>query len=281
MAWQKYDVIFRLLSPLHIGYRRLGNLQQTRCYVPGKNLWAALTARLTRDSDDGTDGRRYQAIGEAIKDNFRFGYLYPTLPKDTNQGVHSVKDLERAEEFYPWEYKLFDYRFLSSYASTALNHDQQTAAEGLLHETEFIRPWAQPLSENDQAPPVYLVGPLYVRDNLNEELTGWHVALGRIQLGGERGYGWGRLCLDSLSAQGCCEEPTVVVTEGDPILAHVSVEKGDHIVGPVEPLVGWERDNTENSAKNWRLSSPMICYAPGAEVVVDSTFVIGHYGTWE
>ena len=48
MAWQKYDLAFQLLAPLHIGYRKVGNLMQSRGYVPGKNLWAALTARLTR-----------------------------------------------------------------------------------------------------------------------------------------------------------------------------------------------------------------------------------------
>ncbi|HEX9926566.1 MAG TPA: hypothetical protein VGD99_28225, partial [Anaerolineae bacterium] len=82
MAWQKYELIFRLLSPLHIGHRKVSNLMQSRSYVPGKVLWAALTARLTRDYDNGRDGQRYEKIGNKVCQHFRFGYLYPALPTD-------------------------------------------------------------------------------------------------------------------------------------------------------------------------------------------------------
>ncbi|MCL5960768.1 MAG: hypothetical protein M1358_15950 [Chloroflexi bacterium] len=276
MAWEKYMLCFRLLSPLHIGYRKVGNLMQTRGYVPGKNLWAALTARLTMDSNNDADGRRYVAIGQAINEYFRFGYLYPALPKDATQDVKTNDD---PTIHYPWE-DLFDYRFFSSYASTALNHDQQVAAEGLLHEAEFIRPWARPQDTDDRPHPVYLVGSLYVQDNLSQELAGWRTALGRVQLGGERGYGWGRLRVAPLPDRGICEKPMVKVEKNERVLAHVQIE-GASIVGSVEPLVGWERNNEENSEKNWRLSAATICYSPGARVTEESTFVIGHYGIWE
>lgn len=277
MTWQKYPLCFRLLSPLHIGYRKIGNLMQTRGYVPGKSLWAALTARLTRDSGNGTDVQCYITIGQAVKESFRFCYLYPALPKDATKDVKSADDLTI---HYPWKGSLFDYRFLSSYASTALNYDQQAAAEGLLHEVEFIRPWACPLPDDDQPLPVYLVGCLYVQDHLSQELAGWRTALSRVQLGGERGYGWGRVHLESLPDQGGPVNPTVKVEKNKPVLAHVRAE-GVSLVGPVEPLVGWERDSDENSVRNWRLSSATICYVPGAVVTTESTFVIGHYGIWE
>jgi hypothetical protein len=277
MAWQKYTLCFRLLSPLHIGYRKVGNLMQTRGYVPGKNLWAALTERLTRDFDHGANSQRYVTIGKAVNNGFRFGYLYLALPKDLTKDVQSVGDLRI---HYPWEDSLFDFRFLSSYAGTALNHDRRSAEEGLLHEAEFIRPWARPLLRDDQPLSVYLVGFLYVQDSLSGELAGWRKALDRIQLGGERGYGWGRLRLEFLSDQGIGEEPTVDVEKGTSILAHVRA-KGENIIGPLEPLVGWERYNPESSAKNWHLSSATICYAPGAVVTTESTFTIDHYGIWE
>jgi len=79
MSWQCYDLIFRLMAPLHVGWRKSGNLQQTRGYVPGKNQWAALTARLTREYDDGAKGQRYVEIGQKVQKHFRFGYLYPAL----------------------------------------------------------------------------------------------------------------------------------------------------------------------------------------------------------
>ena len=30
MTWEVYRVAFRLLSPMHIGWHKLGNMQQTR-----------------------------------------------------------------------------------------------------------------------------------------------------------------------------------------------------------------------------------------------------------
>jgi hypothetical protein len=277
MTWQKYPLVFRLESPLHIGYRKVGNLMQTRPYVPGKVLWAALTTRLTRDSGHGADGSSYRDIGQTVNESFRFSYLYLALPKDTIQPVKSVDDLTI---HYPWQDNLFDYYFLDSYASTALDYDHQAAAEGLLHEVEFIRPQARPLPGNAKPLQVYLVGELYVQDKLDSKLAGWRAALSRIQLGGERGYGWGRLRLEPLPDQGIMEEPTIEIEKDKPVLAHVQAQ-GANIVGPVEPLIGWERDNDENSVKNWHLSSATICYAPGAMVKSKTTFIIGRYGVWQ
>lgn len=280
MAWQKYELVFRLQSPLHIGYRKVGNLMQTRGYVPGKNLWAALTARLTRDYDNGAEGQRYVDIGQEVNQSFRFGYLYPALSKDPLREVQSVDDLAI---HYPWEDKLFDYRFLSSYASTALNHDRQAAEEGLLHEAEFVRPWARPLPGDDQPPPVYLAGCLYAQDKLGEKLTGWPLALARVQLGGEQGYGWGRLGLVLCNKQDepFTTEPRVGTHDGH-ITAHLKAENAANVQGPIEPLVGWERDNDKKSRTRWRLTPEVkVCYAPGAVVTGENTFVIGHYGIWE
>lgn len=275
MVWRKYDLCFRLLSSLHIGYLRVGNLMQTRGYVPGKNLWAALTARLTRDHDNGSESRRYQEIGRQVQENFRFTYLYPALPKVPPKAVLSYDDLKI---YYPWEEKLFDYLFLDSCAGTALNHDLQVADEGLLRETEFIRPWARALSDDAPPQPVYLMGSVYVRDSLSQELSDWPTTLENIQLGGERGYGWGRLRLEISRHRVPVEVPVVTVRKDEFVQSHV-LASGRKLVGPLEPLVGWERDN--KSERNWRLSEAKVCYAPGALVKEDITFTIGVNGIWE
>ncbi|WP_041331191.1 MULTISPECIES: hypothetical protein [Roseiflexus] len=44
MSWQAYEVIFRLRAPLHVGWRRVSNLQMTRHYLTGRNVWGALLA---------------------------------------------------------------------------------------------------------------------------------------------------------------------------------------------------------------------------------------------
>ncbi|HMR67701.1 MAG TPA: hypothetical protein PKE64_27135 [Anaerolineae bacterium] len=273
MAWQRYNLAFRLLSPLHIGYRKVSNLQQTRGYVPGKVLWAALTARLTRETISGAKGTDYEAIGEKVRNNFCFTYLYPALDP-------------AGPSCYPWDDD-FTYRFLSSYASTALNYDHQAAAEGSLHEVEFIRPHARPLNGGESSQ-VYLVGNLYVNEaaNSDDKLKHWQEALDCLQLGGERGYGWGRIqpCSDSPKLIGGREdEPQVECKTSETIPAHAlatGAKAVTGITGSIEPLVGWERDN-EVATRKWRVSQAIICYAPGARVTEDTTFTIGHCGILE
>ncbi|MCS7283150.1 MAG: CRISPR-associated protein, partial [Anaerolineae bacterium] len=253
MAWVHYTLRFRLLSPLHIGYRKVGNLMQTRSYVPGKVLWGALTARLTRDLGQGADGRAYQNIGKQVQDHFRFGYLWPSL------------DGQRL--YLPWEQDDFDYLLLGSYASTALDYDRQAAEEGSLHETEFIAPVAR------DGRPVYLLGDLWVRDNLPPELENWRKALGRVQLGGERAYGWGRVRLESdlnagsqssttvagYSWEERADEVVICLLQGARACAHVLAAGSDAVremVGPVEVLVGWEM----NPAGGFQISQqPLVC----------------------
>jgi hypothetical protein len=265
MAWQKYGLVFRLHSPLHIGYRTVGNLMQTRGYIPGKNLWAALTARLTRDYDNGTEGRRYVEIGQQIQDHFRFTYLYPATQNDNGFKMH-----------YPWDDD-FDYLFLNSYASTALNYTRQSAEDAMLHETEFIAPHTR------TGQPVYLTGDLYIKTDLPMPLNNWPEALKKFQVGAERGYGWGRLQLVSCDKQ---DEPFTTqpraATHSGHITAHLRAENVTGIAGPVEPLIGWERNNDEDRRSNWKLSKhAIICYAPGGKVTGAYDFTIGQNGLWE
>ncbi|MCB0047686.1 MAG: hypothetical protein KDD92_19850 [Caldilineaceae bacterium] len=266
MSWQKYSMVFRLESPLHIGYRKVGNLMQTRGYVPGKNLWAVLTARLTRDYDDGAKGQRYKAIGDLVQEHFRFPYLYPAMPDDNGYKVH-----------YPWQ-EDFDYLFLNSYASAALDYARQAAEDGLLHETEFIAPYTR------TGRPVFLIGDFYVQTDLPASLDNWLDALKKFQIGAERSYGWGRMQLVSHTKQ---DEPSTsaprATTCNGRITAHLKAEQNmTGIAGPVEPLIGWERNNDMGGNSRWRLSrQAIICYAPGSMIDEDRDFIIGADGRWE
>jgi len=279
MTWMHYRLRFRLLSPLHVGYRKVGNLMQTRPYVPGKVLWAALTARITRDDHDGSQGDGYRRIGELVQEHFRFGYLWPSL--------------DRNEPSFPWEPNGFDYLFLGSYASTALNYDQRAAEEGTLHETEFIAPVAR------DGQPVYLVGDLWVREgDLPKELTNWQRAFQKLQLGGERTYGWGRVrCYTDWQAEQSETDTAIanhtwkerngevilMISAGARLTAHARAAGEDAIsgvVGPVEPLVGWERGN-EDSDKAWRLSMAVVCWAPGSQATQEIEVRMTPYGIWE
>lgn len=268
MSWTAYRLVFRLLTPVHIGAAKLGNLQTARQYVHGKALWGALTARLTRDYPE--LGGDYVAIGRCVNDELAFSYFYPA--------VGEVVDL------WPWDDPdRFAWRYLGSYASTALDYGRNTAEEGSLHETEFIAPTTR------DGRPVYLVGYLFEREGCS---LPWRQALGRLQAGGERTYGWGRLALheqptesDSLFDQCALQlsgsQPGLTVVANNHLLAH-ALASGDRAVsarGRLAPLVGRETASAADHGRNVALTA--ICWEPGSVVTADATFAVGPYGVWE
>jgi len=268
MAWTAYQVTFRLLSPMHIGWRKLGNLQQTRPYVTGRVLWGALTARLTRESR----GNDYKGFGEQVDQQLAFTYFYPSTAKD------SIED-----SLWPWPDKKWDefaWKFMGSYASTSLANGRN-AEDGSLHETEFIAPHTR----GDNPQQVYLVG--YIFERQGEELP-WKENLDKLQFGGERGYGWGRIepvtrkpekvkdgkCFDyDLDCDH--DRPWLIASpENKWLLAHtVAIDEPDSQRGAIEPLMG--RETGENTGFGNKFSKPQICWIPGGKVNQKEKFQIG------
>ena len=274
MAWKAYQVVLRLLSPMHIGWIKQGNLQRTRPYVTGKALWGALTARLTRDHPDLGD---YPTVGQRVRDELAFSYFYPAVGEDVN--------------LWPWEKPdEFAWRYLGSYASTALDYGRNTAEEGSLHETEFIAPYTRDSQQ------VYLVGYIFERQGCT---LPWQDVLSRLQLGGERTYGWGRVrCPDGPASVPAGEllfgryamqldrdRPVLRASQDVPLLAHALAaefqgrQPVSSVRGPVEPLLGRETDPQGRFGAH--LPEARICWTPGGILTADAEIIIGEYGIWE
>ena len=287
MAWTHYQLKFRLLSPMHIGYRKVGNLMQTRKYVPGKNVWAALTARLTRDYHDGSKGEDYRKIRDILIEQFRFGYLWPSL--------------NGSEPYFSWDHKDFDYSLLDSYASTALDYYAHSTEEGSLHETEFISPVAR------NGDPVFLLGDLWTKnDGIEGKIDdeSWQRSIENLQLGGERTYGWGRIKICSegwrgnSSRQGRTSTGHLwredgkkiyfIIDKGKRITAHALAALNESninavtgiptkdVSGSVEPMVGREW----NTFAGEKVSYSGVYFVPGSKTTKETRFIIDPFGRW-
>lgn len=285
MSWRAYQVIFRVRSPVHIGWVKIGNLQRTRPYVTGRVLWGALTMRLRRDEANGTptanDFAQYQAMGEKVKRRLNFTYFYPALKESDSYRIA-----------WPWDNPaLFRSRFLSSYTSTPLNYPAQSAAEGMLHEAEFI-------SSNclDTGEPVYLQGIIFEREGCPPDWSAtWQAALHRLQLGGERGYGWGRIerieINELADGQLLFGDQAACVLSGDQVgiqlknkqrlLAHAAAG-AFHAEGEVEPLVGreWRPSQVRRNQIGQHVEFSGICFMPGSVALQECLVKIGDFGIW-
>ena len=283
-----YHIVFRLESPLHIGWRKIGNLMQTRYYVPGRSFWGAVTANLTRWLGE----TNYREMGKWVKEHLRFGYFFLAENPDTPLYPHLLEchlvygpnSLEQAK---------FERRFLSSIASTAITPDSNSAEEGSLHEVEFIK------SSLGIGSPVYLVGHLFVHqdekidihiDDVNiQGVSLFSQVIADFQVGGERRYGFGRLVLQrdvcrevndvfgyTLSQQNGSHE--VTVPRGSPVLAH-AIANNSSMSGFIEPLVS--REWSQQKGPGHQLTLLGMPFVPGSIVCLETTFLIDYYGVWE
>lgn len=277
MTWKAYRVMFKLKSPMHIGCGKVGNVQRTRPYVTGRAFWGALTMRLTRDkyakeNKPATKSENYQIIGDKVNKLLGFSYFYPAISQSEQIS-------------YPWDKEnQFRHRFLSSYTSTALVYPQQAADEGLLHEVEFLSP--RTLDEGKQ---VYLIGYVFEKD---DSTLKWRDACTRLQMGGERGYGWGMVELigEPVETQALFGEQVTFNGDGDQpiiqsetLLAH-TLSTGLSATGEIEPMVGreWRSHNLKNRFAGQHIEKFCDpCWVPGSTMKQSQKFVIQDFGIWK
>jgi hypothetical protein len=305
MAWQYLPLTYGVLSPIHIGYRSIGIIDRTRYYVPAKNFWAAVTAHLTPRLYSHPRADDYRAVGELVQRHLRFTYFFPAAQPAEKPSTSLRFYLPEYREGhivyleYPNKQEVdVEAIFVGSYVSTGLDHDRHAAADRLLHEIEYLQPhvWIQ-----GNCWETHLVGGVWVAPG--SSLTGIEVrkegkkvlvndlpAFDRLTVGGERGYGFGRLELteDDTDYLGLRNWE---VQEGGPtgllivppkrsatILAHVKYEPGQDYEGLLEPVVGREWDATKGAGR--LLSQGIVCVAPGGRCPA-SAYAIDGQGLWE
>lgn len=282
MVWTLHQVTWRLESPLHSGFAKLGNIQRTRMYITGRMLWGALTARLTRDQASND----YVTVGNAVKENLAFSYGYlcltedgsqPLLPVYTEQGLcYRLSDQTLTE-------REAQRLCLSSYASTALDYANNSAVDGSLHEVEFISPrtlcdWNSAKSGK----PLFLTALIAEKENANG-VEGWRDACCRLELGGERTYGFGKLTRTECKQLPENEyvtawfgskfvsenaQPAVKLQKGEAVTAHTAIA-GDCLkvsLGQVEPLIGRTTTPGAEFGKEIELVGSAVYWLPGSVI---------------
>lgn len=298
MSGVAYQLVYRLESPLHVGWRKTGNLMQTRAYVPGRIFWGAVTANLTRCLPiDGKEiDKAYQDNGVLVKNQLKFGYFFlaenperPYIPTQQNNEV-CYGSLAETQ---------FQRKYLKSLASTVIATDSFAAEEGSLHEVEFISP--SPISDlHETGKPVFLIGHLFVKSNdavsaegediIVKKLSLFENIIHSLQIGGERRYGFGKITLCKDRCQKVnhifdyhldLEKFQITVPKGKPFLAHTCIKGLSQINGEIEPLVSrqWASDN-DKSGPGHDVHKLGICYAPGSTSSKEETFTIGEFGIW-
>jgi hypothetical protein len=266
MAWHMFRVIYELRSPLHMGYHKVGNLQRTRYYIPARNLWGAVTEALTRRGfgsqmlktarpDD------YKAVGDWVKEHCAFGYWF--IEENGSPLAPRYDDGEL--KYGPYTSAEFERRYLNAHVTTALDPAATSAAEGGLHEVEFIAPYTP---EGTQT---HIGGWVFLDETalalLGEE-SKWRAWLGDLQIGGERRYGFGQLQLVEMWEDNhwCVElthaRPRLSVGRDTPLFAHTMISQHIQVRGEIEPLVG--RTTSQSQAFGSNLTAGIICWAPGS-----------------
>jgi hypothetical protein len=298
MAWIAHQLRFRARSQLHVGFRKVGNIQMTRRYIPARTLWGALTARLTRGAQYGEwrlpgdiPPGDYAATGERVRREIVFSYFFPEdeahrpLPPRREPDGLKFGDVRMTRDTFEW-------RFLGSYSSTALDYGRGAVDEGTLHEVEFIAPNTREdvLANGEivRSHPVFWTGYVLAREDTS---LPWGSALKEIQVGGERGYGWGQLRLGELKAvpvtggetflfeRTSCrldgDRPVVSIPGGSYLLSHAKAT-GFEASGEVEPFVSRSWDFKRGAGQQVEMTGG-VCHAPGSRVADGRD----HLFTWE
>jgi len=312
MSWNVYRLVYQALSPIHIGWHTLGYIKLTRHYIPGKNIWGAMTANLTRTyGAKGIDG--YKEFGDLLKTKILTSYFYPALdfnkpllPHFTKQGlcygVHAVEDCTAKDDNYIVEE--FERRFIGSFGQTAILPQSNSAEDESLHESEYI---SHCIKKNREYEPVFFVGYIFLKKEADFNgrkvgLTTGDVrlmpAIQELFVGGDLKYGWGRLKLQNIQKDEGCEEKMfgykfslnsesvcIKIPERFPIPAHLRIESDFKVKGDIEPLVGrqWgtvrDSEGKEIGGAGREISNAGICWVPGSIVEEETEpLQIGEFG---
>lgn len=323
--WVAYKLIYKAISPIHIGWHTLGYIKLTRYYIPGRNIWAAFTENTVHSLqiDSEKINNIYIEVGKMLKEDILVSYFYPCigeqdkkldiplLPKYSNKGF-TIGKYTKSE---------FENKFIKSYGQTAIVPESNTAEDESLHESEYISPT---IDDDGKIKQVFFVGYVFLKNEqidlpINNKVIGWDSgdiklkeAITELFVGGDRKYGWGRLCLEK--PEKIEDGNTIFENENNgykiildnekyPIIeinnnncnipAHLPFSSSVKLKGDLEPLIGREYEvgkdsNHKNSNRlgsgqkiNSFIENDKVFWVPGSSIVTEKSPIklqISEYG---
>lgn len=257
-AWRRLPICFEALSPIHVGFlpkSRGTVVAPTRPYVPGRNLWGAVTASLTSRIHDGPTPSDFAAIGNEVRNCLSFSYFYlsngeQVFTPSYESGGLTWAGLPDAE---------FRAAVVDSRLSTGIG-ETGAAEDGGLHEIEFIRHRIGSPAGGTRK--VFVCGVAWLKaDSVIAgkplSVEGARLCLGagngglelleNLTVGGERNYGFGRIRFGHLSEslmqklEGMWPtEPGTPFMLNRPLLGHAEYRQDAAFRGQVEIIASRE-----------------------------------------
>jgi len=293
--WNKYKVVFKLKSPLHIGYRpfKFSVVAPTRYYILGRNFWGAITKQITESSSISPKSKDYIEIGQNVRNNFIFSYFYLY---DGNT-VYYPNYKENELKYGDMDVSDFESRFIGSRISTAIDNSG-TAKDESLHEIEYINNKFK--DENGNVNDVKIVGCIWINEKatikdkkLEIKKDGIYIKsfniIKELILGGESKYGFGHVEFYSFDDKVNLSEIITDIKENvnelsgkiqknEPILSHLEYSKEIPFKGEIELLSGRayydiQKESNSNEAKVSKPGSSFLetkhYFSPGTVILKD------------
>lgn len=276
MAKIWYKLIFKQISPIHIGIFNYGVLSETRIFIPGWTIWGALVNKYGQHKGK----EEYFEEGKKIFESITC--FYPKLEKENKVLFPEYKN----GEFYLGDYSENEFRakFTDVYVSTSIQPLSLTAKDESLHEIEVILPKSKFVNENKEN--LYWIGLLGIDEDKKEEIKEFLEKNSNISVGGDSRYGLGNMKLDELvqlneaandelTKWGITEEGKLTFKE-DKILKNYfsitdgfydEIREGERIfhVGTIEHVI----IDYDFSSARLKTEKSKICVTPGSKIKVD------------
>lgn len=246
--WSLHRWVWQVESPLFIGMPPASALNRCRLYVPARAMWAAVTAERARR--EAIHFPAYADLGERLRENARFTYLYPAeqvqgewrawLPHfEFGAGLAWRREGEQPADRIAD--RKFRRRLLDARPGTAIDPDSDSAEDKSLRETECVLPyWRQGSSRASS--PVAFAGYVLLKQGI-QDLNDIAV----LFLGGDTRYGLGQMRRVEWSAASDLFglqvdlQQSIPFARGSRLFAHARQHDGEpEIIGAQECLAGWD-----------------------------------------